>query len=99
MVPQLSNTTEVLKFVAEDKADFTFVEPFLAEYFNKTSSVKLVRASEVPIRIYENTFIFKKGEKRLKDFFDKELDLLKETGRIKQLIKKYTGSSDTFIVE
>ena len=49
-VPQLSDTTDVLKFVAEGRADFTFVEPYLAEHFNKTSSVKLVATSENPIR-------------------------------------------------
>jgi tRNA-dependent cyclodipeptide synthase len=98
-VPQLSNTTEVLKFVAEDNADFTFVEPYLAEHFNKTSPVKLVKTSENPIRIYDNTFILKRGEKRLKELLDKELELMKKNGKIKLLIEKYTGSEDTFIVE
>ncbi|MCH7902871.1 tRNA-dependent cyclodipeptide synthase [archaeon] len=98
-VPQLSNTTEVLRFVAEDNADFTFVEPYLAEHFNKTSPIKLVKTSENPIRIYDNTFILKRDEVRLKELLDKELASMKQNGKIKQLIEKYTGSADTFIVE
>lgn len=95
-VPQLSDATEVLKFVAEDNADFTFVEPYLAEYFNNISTVKLVKISENPIRVYDNAFIFKKGERRLKNLIDKELEIMKENGYIKSLILKYTGSEDTF---
>ena len=98
-VPQLSDTTDVLKFVAEGRADFTFVEPYLAEHFNKTSSVKLVATSENPIRIYENTIILKRGETKLKELLDKELMLLKQNGTIARLIKKYTGAENTFIVE
>lgn len=98
-VPQLSDTTDVLKFVAEGRADFTFVEPYLAEHFNKTSPVKLVATSENPIRVYENTIILKRGETKLKDLLDKELMLLKQNGTIARLIKKYTGAENTFIVE
>lgn len=98
-VPQLSDTTDVLRFVAEDRADFTFTETYLAEHFNKTSQVKLVATSENPIRVYDNTFIFKLGETRLKEFLDKELAILKQNGTIAKLVKKYTGSETTFVVE
>jgi len=89
-VPQLSNTTDVLKFVAEGRADFTFVEPCLAEHFNKTSEIKLVATSKNPIRVYDNTFIFKHGEARLKRLLNKELELMKQSGEIKRLIEKYS---------
>jgi len=95
-VPQLANATEVLRLVAEDRADLTFVEPYLAEYYTSQSKVKLVPTSTTPIRIYENTFIIKRDEKRLKELLDKELLLLKENGTVKRLIKKYTGSEKTF---
>lgn len=98
-VPQLASPTEVLKFVAENKADFTFVEIYLAQYFNSHSQIKLTKTSDSPIRIYENTFIFKHGEKRLKEFLDKEIESLKKDGTIKELIEKYTGSKNTFITD
>jgi len=83
----LSNTTDVLKFVAEGRADFTFVESCLAEHFNKTSEIKLVATSKNPIRVYDNTFIFKHGEARLKRLLNKELELMKQSGEIKRLIE------------
>lgn len=98
-VPQLAEIAELLRFVAYDRADFTFVEPVLAQHFNETSDVKLVPTSEKPVRVYENTFILKQGEKRLKDLLDNELALLKQNGAIAKLIKKYTGSESTFLVE
>jgi ABC-type amino acid transport substrate-binding protein len=95
-VPQLSSNILVAEFVAEGKGDFTFREKYLAEYFNKNSAIKLVAASKTPIRVYENTFMLKKGEIRFKEFLDRELDILEQNGTIKNLIRKYTGSEDTF---
>ncbi|MBI4239884.1 tRNA-dependent cyclodipeptide synthase [Candidatus Uhrbacteria bacterium] len=96
-VPQLADTIELLKFVAENRADFTFVEPFTAQHFNKISRAPVILASEKPIRIYENTFIMKRGEQRLRKLLDAELALLHKQGVIRELVKKYTGSDDTYI--
>jgi cyclo(L-tyrosyl-L-tyrosyl) synthase len=98
-IPQLDSVMGALKFVAEDKADFTFTEPCIVESFNKNSAVELVPIPAKPIRVYENPFIFKLGEKRLKDFLDTELNILKQNGTITTLIKKYTESSDALIME
>ncbi len=95
-VPQLSSNVLCAQFVADGRGDFTFREKYLAEYFNKSSNIKLVAASETPIRFYENTFMLKKGENRLKEFLDKELDILEREGIIRDLIKKYTGNNNTF---
>ena len=95
-VPQLSHTTDLLKFVVEDRADLTLVEPYIAEYFNKSSEIKVVKASDNPIRTYENCFIFKKGEIRFKELIDRELEEMKRNGFVRELIKKYTGSIKTF---
>lgn len=96
-VPQLSDNAEGLRFVAKDKADFTFVEPYLAHYVNEQAGAKLVAASKRPIRVYENTFMFKKGEKRLEEFFDKEILLLKASGTLEKIIRKYIEDTYTFI--
>ncbi|OGY85379.1 MAG: hypothetical protein A2233_04950 [Candidatus Kerfeldbacteria bacterium RIFOXYA2_FULL_38_24] len=98
-VPQLSDNRETLRFVADGRADFTFVEPYLAEHFNEDSPMKVIAASKQPLRIYDNTFMFKQGEKRLKKLLDSELSLLKENGTVKKLIKKYTDSENAFILE
>ena len=95
-VPQLCDTTELLKFIVENKADFTFAEPYLVEHFNETSKIKLIRTSDKPIRIYENPFMIKKDETRLREFLNTEVELMKKSGSIKKLIKKYTGSEKTF---
>lgn len=89
-VPQLTGTMDLLSFVAQDKADVTFVESFLADIFNQKSSVKLVRLSSAePIRIYENTFIFLKDDSSLRDLFNVEIKIMKESGFISELLKKY----------
>jgi tRNA-dependent cyclodipeptide synthase len=88
-VPQLTDTVELLQFVADDKADMTFVEPYLAEVFNRTSSVPLVHATDVPVRRYENVFVFLKTDTRLRELFDKEIAELEANGTIDSLLKKY----------
>lgn len=95
-VPQLSDPQELLQFIIESKADITFVEPYLAEVFMKIKAVKLIQATKLPIRIFENTFIFKKDDKSLKDLFDQEIEQIIKSKKIIKLIKKYTGSENTF---
>ncbi|MBI2410590.1 MAG: tRNA-dependent cyclodipeptide synthase [Candidatus Kerfeldbacteria bacterium] len=96
-VPQLSDNMETLRFVADGRADFTFVEPFLAEYFNTCSHLKVTSCSTTPIRMYENTFMLKRNEQRLKELLDREIQSIKQSGFLKKLIKKYTKSEDTFV--
>lgn len=96
-VPQLSDASEVLKKVAEDRADFTFAEKYLVEQFNKSSEVKLIPISENPIRIFDNTFVFKLGEQRLRDLFNSEIEQLKKQGVVNELIVKYVGDCNYFV--
>lgn len=95
-VPQLSDPQELLQFVAESKGDITFVEPYLAKVFMKARGANLVQATEIPIREYENTFVFKKDDLSLRDLFDREITEIVKTGEVQELIRKYTGSKDTF---
>ena len=98
-IPQLSDTEELLRAVVEDRADFTFVEPYLAGRFN-ASSEKTVRAlPDDPVRVFDNAFVMRKGESALKDLFDRELEILRQSGIVGQLIEKYTGSENTFNVD
>lgn len=95
-IPQLSDPQELLQFIFESKADITFVEPYLANVFMKLKDVKLAQATKSPIRIYENTFIFKKDETSLRDLFNQEIEQMVKNKEIIELIKKYTGSENTF---
>ncbi len=94
--PQLSYPVDLLRLVASDKGDITFNDSYLAEFFNKSSDIKVSKLSELPIREYENTFMFKKDDTSLRDLFNMEIIEMKNSGFIKELIRKYTGSIDTF---
>lgn len=95
-VPQLADPIALLEFVATDKADATFAEPYLVEQFNKNSEIKLVRVGEEPIRTYGNTFMVKVGEQELKKLLDDAIAGYVESGFVRSLVEKYTGSSETF---
>lgn len=95
-IPQLSDPQDLLDFLANDKGDITFAEPYLANVFMKSKVVKLVKATELPIRVYENTFIFKKDDPSLKDAFNEEISKMIENKETQELIRKHTGSEDTF---
>lgn len=96
-IPQLANTTELLKFVVENKADITFVEPYIADHFNRESALKVIPLAEEPLRVFENVFMFSKVDEELKSIFDAEVSHLKSSGEIKKLIMKYAGNKDAFI--
>lgn len=94
--PQLGETQELLNFVLEDKGDVTFIEPYLANDFMKEKSATLKQATDEPIRIFDNTFIFKKEDMSLKDLFDSEISEMLKNNTVKDLIRKYTGRENTF---
>lgn len=95
-VPQLSDPQELLQFIVDSKGDVTFVEPYLANVFMKAKGMKLIQATESPIRVYENTFIFKKDDSSLRDLFDQEISEMVKNKQVEELIRKYTGSDHTF---
>lgn len=90
-VPQLTDTEELLQFVADGDADATFVEPYLAEKFNVNSPVKLVNIAKQPIRIFENSFSFAHDATELKKLLDKFIITQKENGTVKMLLGKYAN--------
>lgn len=88
-IPQLFPISELLNFVASDRADFTFVASETAYAFNQTSPIKISTLSEHPIACFPNSFIVKKGEKEFLDFLNQEIKLFKENGFIQSLLNKY----------
>ncbi len=95
-VPQLSDPQELLQFVVDSKGDITFTESYLTHVFIKAKSVTLLQATQAPIRVYENTFIFKKDDFSLKNLFDQEIAEMIKNKEVGELIRKYTGREDTF---
>jgi polar amino acid transport system substrate-binding protein len=95
-VPQLTAPIELLSFVADNRGNVTFAEPYLVKIFNDNSNIKMVKIMDQPIREYENTFMFKSNNNDLRDLFDKEIEEMKNSGDLNKLIKKYTGTEDTF---
>ncbi len=98
LVPQLDSILDLLKFVADDKADFTFAEKAIVQVFNESSAIKLIQGSKEPVEIFENTFLFKFGDDSLKDIFNKEIKKMKSDGTIANLIRKYSSKPDLFIL-
>lgn len=87
-VPQLASPETLLKFVADGKADITFVEPSLAVLFNKPWDAKVIQITASPIRTYGNCIMFRKSDD-LAIQVDKVLDDMKNEGIIKTIIDKY----------
>lgn len=94
-VPQLSPVDSILEFVADGRAEATFVEPYLANLFNKKSERRVVRVGE-PVRSYGNTIMLAKDNHALKELLDAKIAAYMKEGFILELIRKYTGSQDTF---
>ncbi len=95
-VPQLSDPQELLQFIIDSNGDITFAEPYLAHVFMKVKNITLSQATQIPIRVYENTFIFKKDDSSLKNLFDQEIAEMIKNKEVGELIRKYTGKEDTF---
>jgi hypothetical protein len=78
-VPQLSDISEVLKFVIDNRADMTFWEDKLVDKYiqvNKLSPDIITKKSftkNQPIVIYDNCFAFPWGEFELKRVVDEHI--------------------------
>ncbi len=93
-LPQNSELSQLLLMVAEDKADVTFVEPFIANKFLANSPGTLVNiAQENPIRTFGNTIMYRKGEFELKSMLDTALTEELLSGAIAKHIAKYPGAA------
>lgn len=98
-VPQLADPTVILNFVAEGRADITFVEPMLANHFHAHHPSRVTEVNELGlIRSYPNTFMLGRGQTSLQKALNETISLLRAEGILDQLIERYTGSRYTFSV-
>lgn len=95
-IPQLADTKELLQCVVENKADATFVEPYLAAFFNTQSNTPVTALSTTPVRHYADTFMLRRDEEDCKQLLDQEIEALKKSGKVEEWIERYTGKSGTY---
>jgi len=96
-LPQNSDVSQVLLNVLENKADVTFVEPYIAEEFmaSRPESLRNI-SSDRPVRIFPNTMMVAKGNYELKGLMDVMIAEMANSGRLDRLISEYDIGSGTF---
>ena len=72
----------LLDFVTSKQGDLTFADEYLVNLYNKTSDIKLVKFSEIPIRVYGNTFMFNRDSVNLRDIFNDVINKFKKAGKL-----------------
>ena len=88
-VPQLTDTEELLQFVAKGDADATFTEAFLVEEFNKESEVQLVNIAENPIRTFGKCFVLSEQNDNLKVILDEFITRKIDDGTVEKLLDRH----------
>ena len=72
------------------KKDVTFAAPMFAYDYMQKKPCKLKKIGEKsPIRNYPNCYMYKKGESKVGDFLNAEIDKLIKDGTIDKIIAKY----------
>ncbi len=93
-VPQLTDTEELLQFVANGDADATFTEAFLVEKFNETSETQLAKIGNEPIRKFGNCFVLSEQNVHLKEILDDFIARKISDGTVKKLLDLYAPNHD-----
>ncbi len=92
-VNPLPNNIDVAQLFLEiqtNKKDVTFAEPMFAYDYMQKNPNKLKNIGEkTPIRNYPNSFMYKKGETKLGDFLNTEIEKLLKDGTIDKIIARY----------
>lgn len=89
-MPQLSDNAQLLLNVGTGKADVTFAEPLVADRYmqNNPGMVENINTDK-PIRIFANSWMFKRGEFEFKAMLDTVLDEVINSGAMDKIIAKY----------
>lgn len=96
-LPQTSNDAQLLLNVVENRADVTFVEPYIAMQFMQTHPGALRNiAADHPLRVFGNTMMYRKGEERFGSMMSGALTELVNSGRVDTLLNQYAGNQGGF---
>lgn len=95
--PQMSDISQLLMNVEQNKADVAFVEESTAAQYMAAHPGKLRNIRENnPLRVYANTIMFAKGNVALKNLFDVAVSELQNSGEINMILKRDSGGSKLF---
>jgi tRNA-dependent cyclodipeptide synthase len=86
-VTQLTDTEELLRFVANGDVDVTFAEQYLVDLFNATSPVKLANAAERPVCTFDNCFMLAQESDELRKVLDGFIK--RNKGLVSEFMRKY----------
>ncbi len=98
-LPQQDDVSQLLLQLTSKKADVTFVEPAIADQFlaKNPGSIRRVTGVE-PVRLFPNTFLFRKGDTALRDAINISIVELTNSRKISAVIKPYDPDGSHFIV-
>lgn len=89
-LPNNIDLAQLFVEVSSNKKDVLFVDPMYAFNYIQNNPGKLKNIAEnSPIRNYPNSYMYKKGDTKLGDFLNSEIDKLIKDGTIDEIIKKY----------
>ena len=98
-LPQQSDVPQLLLQLSSRKADVTFVEPAIADAFLAKNPGSIRRVANVdPVRLFPNTFLFRKGDTGLRDSINIAILELTNSRRLPAIIKHYDPDGGHFIV-
>jgi len=98
-LPQQADVAQLLLQLTSKKADITFVEPAIADAFLAKNPGSIRRAAGVaPVRLFPNTFLFRKGDTALRDAINVAIVELTNSRRLSTVIKPYDPDGSHFIV-
>lgn len=97
-LPQSMDIPQLLLEIQTNKADITFVEPFVAAGY-LAENPGMIKAVEniPPLRIYPNTMMLKKGEVEFQSMIDIALKELINSGYVDKVIEKYEPFEGAFL--
>ena len=88
--PNNIDVAQLFLEIQTNKKDVTFAEPMFAyDYMTKNPGKLKNIGVKSPIRNYPNCFMFKKGDSKMADFLNKEIEKLLKDGTIDKIIAKY----------
>jgi ABC-type amino acid transport substrate-binding protein len=96
-LPQTSDISQLFLNVSSSKADVLFAEPYFYFQYLKSNPDNLKNiASQSPIRVLGNCYMFKRGETEMKQMLDVAIEDLLNSGYVDELLNKYEGTANAF---
>lgn len=84
--------------ITTGKADVSFFENGMVSRYVDSNPGTLAQLSPVPLRVFGNTLVVKKGEFKLKELLDQGIHELIYSGQIKKIVDKYKTHEGIYIL-